>query len=114
MKPRHKLSSKEITEKLYSNESHHKAFLNPKIIKKEQVVRMIQRAIDKYSNFYEQRSASRERSQKKVQSNKENSNISNKKIDVVPRQQEMSAEKLVKSLQMQEKKANVPKKERQV
>jgi hypothetical protein len=53
MKPRHKLSAKEITEKLYAIESHHKAFLNPKIIKKEQVVRMIQRAIDKYSNFYE-------------------------------------------------------------
>ena len=87
MKPRHKLSAKEITEKLYASDSQHRAFLNPKIIKKEQVLRMIQRAIDRYSNFYEQRSASRERTQKKVQSNKENnSNISNQKIEIMPRQ----------------------------
>ena len=66
MKPRNKLSAKEITEKLYASDSQHRAFLNPKIIKKEQVIRMIQRAIDRYSNFYEQRSVSRERSQKKV------------------------------------------------
>jgi hypothetical protein len=67
---------------------------------------MIQRAIDRYSNFYEQRSASRERSQKSVK-NKENSYTGNQGYKSQPNQ-ELSADKLVKSLKKQESKAQKP------
>ena len=65
MKPRNKLSASQIADILF-NDLQHQAFLNQKVIKFGQVTKLLQRMIDKYSNFYEARSASRERSQQKV------------------------------------------------
>jgi hypothetical protein len=60
MKNRDQLSAHKITKELYSMAEHSK-FLNPKIIKVHQVERLIQRMIEKYQNYYEKRSPSREK-----------------------------------------------------
>jgi len=77
-----KLSAFTITRELY-NDSANQAFLNAKLIKFQQIERLIQRMIDRYTNFYQQRSASRDRkddSKDIDNDNKENtSKISNLK-----------------------------------
>lgn len=63
MKRREQLSAQVITRQLF-NDPQSRAFLNPNILKFEQIARLIQRMIDRYTKFYEQRSASRERTGK--------------------------------------------------
>ena len=63
MKRREQLSAQVITRQLF-NDPQNRAFLNPNILKFEQIARLIQRMIDRYTKFYEQRSASRERTSK--------------------------------------------------
>ena len=54
---------KEIAKLLFEDKIH-KAFLNPALLKFDQVERLIQKMIDRYCNYYEQRSASQDRSAK--------------------------------------------------
>ena len=61
MRRSEELSAIEITRKLF-NDRRHKAFMNPNLLKFEQIQRLIQMMINKYTNYYEQRSASRDRS----------------------------------------------------
>lgn len=62
------LSAASICRQLYQDRNH-SAFLNPKIIKEKQIERMVKMMLERYNNFYKERSASRERKSE----NKENS-----------------------------------------
>ena len=63
MKRNDQLSAQAITRSLF-DDPQNRAFLNPNILKFQQIQRLIQRMIDRYTKFYEQRSASRERTGK--------------------------------------------------
>jgi len=66
-------SALQIARALYG-ERQNQAFLNQKIIKIDQIERLIEKMMDKYNNFYRERSASRDKTQKE---NKENKNVRN-------------------------------------
>lgn len=68
-----KLSASYITRLLYQ-EKQHLQFLNPKILKTEQIERMVQMMLDKYNTHYKERSASRDKP------GKENNNHLNHKF----------------------------------
>jgi hypothetical protein len=67
-----KLSASQICRRLYEDRQH-SAFLNPRIIKQSQIDRLLKMMIDRYQNFFRERSASRERGSR---DNKENTNSS--------------------------------------
>ncbi len=64
-----KLSAVQIARQLYT-ETKNKAFLNGKVIKQSQVERLVQLMLDKYQNFYKERSASRDKGKENVNQNK--------------------------------------------
>ena len=64
-----KLSAAQIARQLYT-ETKNNAFLNGKVIKQTQVERLVQLMLDKYNNFYKERSASRDKGKENVNQNK--------------------------------------------
>lgn len=82
-----KLCPETICRSLYYDKQH-SAFLNPKIIKEQQIERLLKMMIDKYSNFYRERSASRDKIKRKDDS--ENINTNNQPPIPKPTQQKSS------------------------
>ena len=70
-----KLSAPTISRALYLDKNH-SAFLNSKVIKQNQIERLIKMMLEKYNNFYRERSASKE----KTSENKENQQTQNNVI----------------------------------